>query len=91
MEGVRKRREGLWTEMRGQKAWMVDKGARTWVVMVSDHWNGCRSAIEAIEGGDAAAAGRMTREASRSFCMCGGFVRDKYSLNLSRVSIIEEG
>ena len=88
MDGVRKSTEGLWAERRGQKACMVEKGARTWVVIVSDHWNGCRSAIEAIEGGD---AGRMMREARRSLCICGGFGRDKYSLNLSRASVMETG
>lgn len=64
------------------------KGARTWVVIVSDHVSGWRSAIEAIGGGE---AGRMMREARRSLCMYGGFGRDKYSLNFSRVSAIEEG
>lgn len=37
MDGVRKRIEGLWTEMRWPKAWIVEKGARSRQVIVSDH------------------------------------------------------
>ena len=45
MVGVRRRRADFWAVRRGRKTWRVVKGARRWVLRVSDQMEAVRAAI----------------------------------------------